>query len=91
MRTLAKTIGWLAVSGLIIFLSNLASGVSWDVALIGAAIGKIGTTIAYFFYESGVEKYFPKKSAVSQVNEVSNEGNVEQWLTSYDEEEIEWA
>lgn len=85
MRTLAKTIGWLIVSGLIIFVSNLASGVTWDVALIGAAIGKIGTTIAYFFYESGVEKYFPKKSeTVSQVSQqnCNAEVNIDDWLDS---------
>ena len=51
MRVLLKTSGWMLVSGLIIFISNLAAGVPWLAALYGAAIAKIGTTIAYFFYE----------------------------------------
>ena len=56
MRILAKTFGWLVVSGLIIFISNLSAGVDWKTALVGAAVAKIGTTIAYFFYEVGFEK-----------------------------------
>ena len=51
MQVVLKTFGWLIVSGAIIFTSNIASGVEWRTALYGAAIAKIGTTIAYFFYE----------------------------------------
>lgn len=51
MKIVLKTAGWLFVSGAIIFTSNIASGVEWRTALYGAAIAKIGTTIAYFFYE----------------------------------------
>ena len=61
MRVLIKTFGWLLVSGLIIFISNLSAGVAWEVALFGAAIAKIGTTIAYFFYEVSFEKAWAKR------------------------------
>jgi hypothetical protein len=61
MRTVAKTFGWLLVSGAIIFTSNLYSGVEWKVALYGAAVAKIGTTIAYFIYEVGFERGWKRK------------------------------
>lgn len=56
MRTLIKTFGWLLVSGTIIFISNLLSGIDWQAALYGAFIAKIGTTIAYYLYEISFEK-----------------------------------
>lgn len=68
MRVLAKTFGWLVVSGLIIFISNLSAGVDWRTALFGAAVAKIGTTIAYFFYEVAFEKAWQRqqKAALDQ-------------------------
>lgn len=56
LRVLAKTTGWLVVSGAIIFTSNLYAGVDWRAALIGAAVAKIGTTIAYLIYEVVFER-----------------------------------
>lgn len=61
MRVLAKTFGWMVVSGLIIFISNISAGVDWKAALVGAAYAKIGTTIAYLFYEVGFEKTWEKQ------------------------------
>ena len=61
MRVLAKTFGWLVVSGAIIFTSNVMSGVEWRTALYGAAVAKIGTTIAYFIYEVAFERGWKKK------------------------------
>jgi uncharacterized membrane protein len=71
MRVLAKTFGWLLVSGLIIFISNLSAGVDWKVALIGAAVAKIGTTIAYFFYEVGFERAW-KRQAKATISSISD-------------------
>ena len=51
MQVFLKTIGWLIVSGAIIFISNVSTGVEWRTALYGTVIAKIGTTIVYFFYE----------------------------------------
>jgi len=51
MRTFLKTLAWLLVSGTIIFFSNIFGGVEWKLALYGAAVAKIGTTIAYYFHE----------------------------------------
>lgn len=65
MKLILKTIGWLLLSGLIIFLSNLTGGAEWKVALVGAFFAKIGTTIAYLFYEFFVEKYWPYKASIS--------------------------
>jgi uncharacterized membrane protein len=56
MRVLAKTMGWLVVSGTIIFVSNVAGGAYWKTALYGAVIAKIGTTVAYLIYEVAFEK-----------------------------------
>lgn len=69
MRVLTKTFGWLLVSGLIIFISNLSVGIEWKAALVGAAFAKIGTTIAYLFYEIGFERLWNRqKKAVSALN-----------------------
>ena len=62
MRLLAKTFGWLAVSGTIIFVSNLVAGVRWDIALYGAMVAKIGTTIAYALYEYSFERFNNKET-----------------------------
>ena len=73
MRVLLKTLGWLFVSGLIIFGSNLSAGVPWLSALYGAAIAKIGTTIAYFFYEHAFERAVKRQTTATdrmQDNEV---------------------
>jgi uncharacterized membrane protein len=67
MRVLAKTFGWLVVSGLIIFISNLSAGVDWKVALVGAAVAKIATTIAYFLYEVGFEKAWQRQPKATTV------------------------
>lgn len=61
MRVLAKTFGWLLVSGAIIFISNVTAGVDLMPALIGAAFAKIGTTIAYLFYEVGFERAWKRQ------------------------------
>lgn len=61
MRVLAKTFGWMVVSGLIIFISNISAGVDWKAALVGAAYAKISTTIAYLFYEVAFEKTWEKQ------------------------------
>ena len=61
LRVLAKTAGWLIVSGAIIFTSNLYAGVDWRAALVGAAVAKIGTTIAYFIYEVGFERAWERQ------------------------------
>jgi hypothetical protein len=66
MRVLAKTFGWLMVSGLIIFISNISAGVDWKAALVGAAFAKIGTTIAYLFYEVGFEKAWEKQKVADE-------------------------
>jgi len=71
MRVLAKTFGWLLVSGLIIFISNLSAGVDWQVALVGAAVAKVGTTIAYFFYEVGFERAWKRQPKAAKVNRES--------------------
>ncbi len=63
MKILIKTLGWLIVSGLIIFSSNVAGGAEWKIALIGALYAKIGTTIAYFFYEFSFEKFYINRIA----------------------------
>jgi uncharacterized membrane protein len=51
MQIVVKTAGWLVVSGTIIFTSNIVGGADFQTAIYGAAIAKIGTTVAYFFYE----------------------------------------
>lgn len=61
MRLLVKTLGWMLLSGLIIFISNLSAGVTpWN-ALIGSVYAKIGTTIVYFFYEFYFERSWHRK------------------------------
>ena len=67
MRVLAKTFGWLLISGLIIFISNLSAGIDWKVAIVGAAVAKIGTTIAYLFYEVGFEKAWKRQPKATTV------------------------
>lgn len=75
MRVLAKTFGWLVVSGLIIFISNLSAGVDWKVALIGAAVAKIGTTIPYFFYEIGFERAWKRQPKATTVTTTTASAN----------------
>jgi uncharacterized membrane protein len=67
MKIVLKTAGWLFVSGVIIFTSNIASGVEWRTALYGAAIAKIGTTIAYFFYELFCQRLTTKGESKHEV------------------------
>ena len=66
MKVLAKTFGWMIVSGMIIFISNISAGVDWKSALVGAAFAKIGTTIAYLFYEVGFEKTWEKQKVAEE-------------------------
>jgi uncharacterized membrane protein len=68
MRVAIKTFGWLVVSGTIIFISNIIGGSEILIALYGAIVAKIGTTIAYFFYEVGFEKAYPKHTAEALPN-----------------------
>lgn len=73
MRILGKTLGFVAVSGSIIFASNLSAGVHWKAALAGAVVAKIGTTIAYFVYEMAFEsmwKRHPKVEAMQGMDVV---------------------
>lgn len=72
MQVVLKTFGWLIVSGAIIFTSNIASGVEWKTALYGAAIAKIGTTIAYFFYELFCQRLANRKEGKTETVEVKN-------------------
>ena len=58
MAVLFKTLGWLGLSGAIIFASNVASGQPWATALYGAALAKVGTTVAYFGYEVLWRRWF---------------------------------
>lgn len=88
MRTLVKTLGWLVVSGLIIFFSNLLGGSTVLHALYGALLGKIGTTFAYYFYEVGFEQHSNKLTSlfVKQNTETEQESILRLW--GYDYEEI---
>lgn len=60
MKIFVKTLGWMFVSGMIIFCSSLAAGVAVGPAFKGAVVAKIGTTIAYLFYELAFEKAWSK-------------------------------
>lgn len=68
LRVLAKSFGWLVVSGTIIFISNLSAGVDWRTALVGAAVAKIGTTIAYFIYEIGFERTWQRQPKATKAD-----------------------
>jgi hypothetical protein len=58
MKIFVKTIGWLVVSGLVIFIGNIMGGCDLRTALYGAFISKIGTTLIYPFYEKLFEKKY---------------------------------
>ena len=67
MRLFGKTLGFVAVSGSIIFASNLSAGVEWKAALAGAVVAKIGTTIAYFVYEVAFESMWKRQRTATEM------------------------